>query len=94
MGLGCGWNGGDGNDEKRFICVIASFAICDLGGFYHLVERLVVSADLGIRLANVDEMDAVEMKEVRTLEPWEEKENRYVRKIKKKVQEMETKATA
>ena len=62
MGLGCGWNGGDGNDEKRFICVIASFAICDLGGFYHLVERLVVSADLGIRLANVGEMDAVEMK--------------------------------
>jgi hypothetical protein len=26
------------------------------------VERLVVSADLGIRLANVGEMDAVEMK--------------------------------
>ena len=51
-------SGGGENDEKRFICVIANFAVCDLGG----VERLVVSDDLGIRLANVGEMDAVEMK--------------------------------
>ena len=43
-------SGGGENDEKRFVC--------DLGG----VERLVVSDDLGIRLANVGEMDAVEMK--------------------------------
>ena len=55
-------NGGGENDEKRFVFVIANFAVCDLGGFYHLVERLVVSDDLGIRLANVGEMDAVEMK--------------------------------
>jgi hypothetical protein len=51
-------SGGGENDEKRFICVIANFAVCDFGGF----ERMAVSSDLGIRLANVGEMDAVEMK--------------------------------
>ena len=51
-------SGGGKNEENRFICVSASFAVCDLGG----VGRLAVSDDLGIRLANVGEMDAVEMK--------------------------------
>lgn len=55
-------SGGGENDEKRFICVVANFAVCDLGGG----EYMVVSTDLGIRLANVGEIDAVEMKGERT----------------------------